>query len=139
MMMMQSFLQPQSSAMSQRRQRLWGSLRQGMEVEGQREEEKKDEDLECELQLSPNGCRQSLGEWSRVAGSGSKLKVHTKILNRNKKMELLNAKRLVSEAKAHKTSSSFMLYIVPLGSKGQFRLIDEFQSTVVVFNNHLQE
>ena len=32
-----------------------------------------------------------------VSGSGSRLKVYTKILNRNKKMELLNAKRLVRE------------------------------------------
>ena len=35
-----------------------------------------------------------------TSGSGSKLKVYTKILIHNKKMELLNAKSLVSEAKA---------------------------------------
>ena len=34
---------------------------------------------------------------------GSKLKVYTKILSHNKKMELLNAKRLVSDAKAQET------------------------------------
>ena len=38
-----------------------------------------------------------------ISGSGSKLKVYTKILNHNKKMELLNAKSLVSEAKAQET------------------------------------
>ena len=38
-----------------------------------------------------------------ISGSGSKLKVYTKIRNRNKKMELLNAKSLVSEAKAQET------------------------------------
>ena len=37
-----------------------------------------------------------------IPGSGSKLKVHTKILSHNKKMELLNAKSLASEAKAQK-------------------------------------
>ena len=35
-----------------------------------------------------------------ISGSGSKVKVYTKIPNRDKKMELLNAKSLVSEAKA---------------------------------------
>ena len=34
-----------------------------------------------------------------TSGSGSKLKVYTKILIHNKKMELLNAKSLVSEAR----------------------------------------
>ena len=38
-----------------------------------------------------------------ISGSGSKLEVYTKILNQNKKMELLNAKSLVSEAKAQET------------------------------------
>ena len=38
-----------------------------------------------------------------ISGSGSKLKVYAKIVNRNKKMELLNAKSLVSEAKAQET------------------------------------
>ena len=38
-----------------------------------------------------------------MSGSGSKLKVHTKILNHNKRMELLNAKSLVSEAQAQET------------------------------------
>ena len=79
-MMMQSFLQSQSSAtsMSQRHQRIcffctriqeaWEQRAkkevqqaleeitptpQEKEVEGQKEDEKKDDDLECELQLSP--------------------------------------------------------------------------------------
>ena len=38
-----------------------------------------------------------------ISGSGSKVKVYTKIPNRDKKMELLNAKSLVSEAKAQET------------------------------------
>ena len=38
-----------------------------------------------------------------ISGSGSQLKVYAEILNRNKKMELLNAKSLVSEAKAQET------------------------------------
>ena len=38
-----------------------------------------------------------------ISGSGAKLKVYTKVLNHNKKMELLNAKSLVSEAKAQET------------------------------------
>ena len=38
-----------------------------------------------------------------LSGSGSKLKVYAKILNHNKRMELLNAKSLASEAKAHET------------------------------------
>ena len=40
-----------------------------------------------------------------ISGSGSKLKVYAKILNRNKKMELLNAKSLVNEAKAQEDKS----------------------------------
>ena len=72
----------------------------------------------------PNGRRQSLGEWIEltkdsslatlraafsflgISGSGSKLKVYTKIFNRNKKMVLLNAKSLVSGAKAQETRKS---------------------------------
>ena len=38
-----------------------------------------------------------------ISGSGSKLKVYTKILDHNEKMEFLNAKCLVSEAKAQET------------------------------------
>ena len=38
-----------------------------------------------------------------ISGSGSKLKVSTKILNCNKKMEPLHAKSLASEAKAQET------------------------------------
>ena len=41
-----------------------------------------------------------------ISGSGSKLKVYglrAKIVNRNKRMELLKAKSLVSEAKAQET------------------------------------
>ena len=41
-----------------------------------------------------------------ISGSGSKLKVYAKFLNRNKKMELLNAKSLVSEAKAQETKEA---------------------------------
>ena len=41
-----------------------------------------------------------------MSGSGSKVKVYTKNFNRNKKMELLNAKSLVSEAKAQETSEA---------------------------------
>ena len=87
---------------------------------GQKEDEKKDTDLECELQLSPmdvvkvlvNGIeltKDSLAtlraacSFLGISGSGSKVKVYTKILSRNKKMELLNAKSLVSGAKAQET------------------------------------
>ena len=38
-----------------------------------------------------------------ISGSGSKVKVYTKIINHNKRMELLNAKSLVSEATAQET------------------------------------
>ena len=38
-----------------------------------------------------------------ISGSGSKLKVDTNFLNRNAKMEFLNAQSLVSEAKAPET------------------------------------
>ena len=38
-----------------------------------------------------------------VSGSGCKVKVYTKILIHNKTMQLLNAKSLVSEAKAQET------------------------------------
>ena len=38
-----------------------------------------------------------------ISGSGSKVKVYTKILNRNKKMELLNDISLVSQARAQET------------------------------------
>ena len=115
---MQSFLQSQSSAMSQRRQRLWDSLGQDSrslrtekersaagnritptcqekELQGQKEDEKKDTDLECELQLSPMDVDKVLVngiEWTKDS-----------ILNRNKKMALFNAKCLVSDAKAQGT------------------------------------
>ena len=67
------FLQSQSSVTSQYRRKIWGSLHQDTrslrtkaigkitptppetEVQGQQEEEKKDDDLECKLQLSPMG------------------------------------------------------------------------------------
>ena len=93
----------------------------GEKVEGEKEDEKKDTDLECEPHLSPmdvdkvlvNGVEltqdsslatlRAAGSFFGISGSGSKLKVYTKILNHNKKMELLNAKSLVSEAKAHET------------------------------------
>ena len=85
------------------------------EVAGQKEEEKKDEDL-CELQLSPmdvdkvfvNGVELTKGSltilraarsFPGISDSGSKLRV----INHNKEMELLNARRLVSEAKAQET------------------------------------
>ena len=86
------------------------------EVEGQKED-----DLECELQLSPldvdkvlvNGIElakdsalatlRAACSFPGISGSGSKLRVYTRIFNHNKKMELLNAKSLVSEAKAQET------------------------------------
>ena len=90
-----------------------------MEVEGQKEDEEKEGDLECELQLSPmdvdivlrNGIEltqdSSLATLTPAGSflniSGSKKEVYTKTLNRNKKMALLNAKSLVSEAKAQET------------------------------------
>ena len=91
------------------------------EAEGQKEEEQKDEDLECELQVSPmdvdkvlvNGVEltkdyslatlRAASSFLGISGSGSKLKVYTKILSHNQKMELLNAKSLVIEAKAQET------------------------------------
>ena len=98
-------------------------MRTGSErgVEGQKEDFQKEGDLEFELQLSPmdvdnvlvNGIEltkdSSLAtlreacSFLRISGSGSKLKVFTKILNHNKKVELLNAKSLVGEAKAQET------------------------------------
>ena len=83
------------------------------EVEGQREEEKKDEDLECELQLSPMDVDKVLANqvestkdsslaalraacsFLGISGSGPKLKVYSK--------KMLNAKSLVSEAQAQET------------------------------------
>ena len=80
---------------------------QEKEVEGQKD--KKEDDLACELHLSPmdvdkvllNGIELAKGSslatlraacsFLGISGSGSKLKVYTKILNHNKKMELLNA------------------------------------------------
>ena len=44
-----------------------------------------------------------------ISGSGPKLKVHTKIFNHNKKMELLNAKNLVSEARAQETRGPYAI------------------------------
>ena len=100
---------------------------QEKEVEGQKEEEKKADDLECELQLSPmdvdkvlvNGTELSKDSslatlraacsFLGISSSGSKLRsytkilTYTKILSCNKKMELLSAKSLVSEAKAQET------------------------------------
>ena len=91
------------------------------EVECPRDEGKKDEDLECQSQLSPadvdkvllNGVEltkdSSLAALRAacsvlgISGSGSKLKVYAKILNHNKKMEMLNAKSLASKAKAQET------------------------------------
>ena len=69
---------------------------QEKEVEGQKEDEKKDDDLECELQLSPmdvdkvlvNGIEltkdsslatlKAACSFLGISGSGSKLKVYTK-------------------------------------------------------------
>ena len=80
------------------------------EVEDKKEEEKNDEDLECE-QLSPMdvdkvvvnavdltkdstlATLRAAFSFLGISGSGSKQR-SMKILNRNKKMELLNAKKL---------------------------------------------
>ena len=96
-------------------------ITQEKEVEGQKKDEKKEDDLECELQMGTmdvdkglvNGIEltqgsslatlRAAGSFLNISGSGSKLKVYTKILNRNKQMELLNAKSLVCEAKAQET------------------------------------
>ena len=87
-------------------------ITQEKEVEGQKKDEKKEDDLECELQMGTmdvdkglvNGIEltqgsslatlRAAGSFLNISGSGSKLKVYTKILNRNKQMELLNAKKL---------------------------------------------
>ena len=83
-------------------------------------EDKREEDLECELQLSPmdvdkvlvNGVEliqnssaalRAACSFLDISGSGSKVKVYAKVLNHNKRMELLNAKSLVSEAQAQET------------------------------------
>ena len=133
--------------MSQRHQKIWNSLRQDTRslridqrkkevqqaleetaptpqekgVGYQKESEKKEDDLACELQLSPMNVDKVLVNGKEltkdssiatlraacsflgISGSGSKVQVYTKILNHNKKMELLNAKSLVSEAKAQET------------------------------------
>ena len=91
------------------------------EVANKNEEDKKEQDLECELQLSPmdvdkvlvNGVEltqdstlatlRAACSFLDISGSGSKVKVYTKIINHNKRMELLNAKSLVSEATAQET------------------------------------
>ena len=49
-----------------------------------------------------------------ISGSGPKPKVYTKILNRNKKMELLNAKSLASEARAQETRRAVGQRVAPL-------------------------
>ena len=52
---------------------------------------------------SPLATLRSARSFLGISGSGSKLKVYTKILNHNKKMVLLIAKSLVSDAKAQET------------------------------------
>ena len=92
------------------------------------------------ITIEPNGRRHSLGEGVEltkdsslatlraacsllgVSGSGSQVKGYTKILNHNKKMGLLNAKSLVSEAKAHGTREALGQNVAKMPDEARQRL-----------------
>ena len=59
--------------------------------------------------------------FSAFLGSGSQVQVYTKILNRNKKIEFLNAKILVSEAKAQETREAFGQSVAKMPDESNFK------------------